>query len=75
VLSMPRLYNENVRRLVQKSTESRTTETGIGELGRVLETRQSKVIEEEITRLHIDLKCYKSVSRKWITCPSDLRSE
>jgi hypothetical protein len=62
--AVPGLYNESVfaakmrldERLVQRSTESRTTETGIGELGRVLESRQSKVIEEEITRLHSDLK-------------------
>jgi hypothetical protein len=40
-------------------TESRTTENGdrIGELGRVLEREQSKVIEEEMTRrLHSNLK-------------------
>jgi hypothetical protein len=42
-----------------QSTESRTTETEdrIGELGQVLESRQAKVIEEEMTRrLHSDLK-------------------
>jgi hypothetical protein len=39
-------------RVVQRSTKSRTAETGIGELGRFLENGQSKVIEEEMTRLH-----------------------
>jgi hypothetical protein len=50
---MPRLYNESVfaaeirlveYRLVQRSAESRITETGdrIGELGRVLEGRHSR---------------------------------
>jgi hypothetical protein len=44
-------------RLGQRSTESRITETGIGELGRVLESRLSKAIEEEMaSRLHSDLK-------------------
>jgi hypothetical protein len=42
-------------RLVQRSTISRTMETGIGELGRVLENQQSKVNEEEMSRkLHSD---------------------
>jgi hypothetical protein len=45
--SVPSLYNSNVFaaeiRLVQQSTGSRTTETGIRELGRVLENRKSKV--------------------------------
>jgi hypothetical protein len=60
--SDPSLYNETRRweaaeyRLVQKSTESRTTETGFGELGQVLENRQFKVTEEEMTRLHSDFK-------------------
>jgi hypothetical protein len=46
-------------RLVQMSTESKTTKTvdTIGELVRVLEGRHSKVIEEEMSgRLHSDLK-------------------
>jgi hypothetical protein len=43
-------------RLVQRSTESRTPETAIGEFGRVLENQQSKVTEEEMARLHSDLK-------------------
>jgi hypothetical protein len=38
-----------VYRVVQRSTESRTTRLEI-ELGRVLEGRHSKVIDEEITR-------------------------
>jgi hypothetical protein len=33
------------------STESTTTETGIGEFGRVLENRQYNVIKEEMTRM------------------------
>jgi hypothetical protein len=60
---VPRLYNDSVFvadiRLVQRSTESRTHETGdkIGKLSRVLEGRHSKTIEEEMTgRLHSDLK-------------------
>jgi hypothetical protein len=57
VWSVPRLYNESVfaveSRLGQRSTESRTTETGELEL----ENRQSKATEEEMTRrLHSDLK-------------------
>jgi hypothetical protein len=43
--------------LVHRISESRTAENGIGELGGVLENRQSKVTEEEMTRrLHVDLK-------------------
>jgi hypothetical protein len=50
--SVPLLHNEGVyaasmrlgERLVQRSTEARITETGMGELGRVLENRRSKVI-------------------------------
>jgi hypothetical protein len=60
IWSVARVFNEKVFpaevRLVQRSTESRTTETGIGELGRFLENGQSKVIEEEMTILHSDLK-------------------
>jgi hypothetical protein len=57
--SVPRLYNGSLF-VALSSTESRTTETRtdrIGELSRVLESRQSKVIEDEmIRRLHSDLK-------------------
>jgi hypothetical protein len=64
---VPGLYNESVfaakmtldERLVQRSTGSRTTQTEIGELGRVLESGQSKVIEEEMTRHHreVEIRC------------------
>jgi hypothetical protein len=37
----------SAREISTKEYRVRTTETGIGELGRVLENRQSKVIEEE----------------------------
>jgi hypothetical protein len=50
VLSVPRLYSES------RSTESRTTETGVGDFGGILENRQVQVIEEEMTRLRSDLK-------------------
>jgi hypothetical protein len=54
--SVPVLYSEGAfatrmrldERLVQRSTESRTTEAGIGDVGRVLENLQSKVAEEEM---------------------------
>jgi hypothetical protein len=56
--SVPRLYNESLFiALISTETQPRDWTDRIGELGRILECRQSKVIEEELMRrLHSDFK-------------------
>jgi hypothetical protein len=48
------VFAAEIRREI--NTQEYREETGIGELGPVLENRRSKVIEEEMTRFHRYLK-------------------